>query len=86
MIEPAGPAVSRAGDLWRLGEHRLVCADARDGAAYERLLMGETAQMTFTDPPYNVRIDGNVGGTGKNRRREFVMAAGEMTRTSSPSF
>ncbi len=47
-------AVSRVGDLWLLGEHRLVCADACDPAAYVELMDGEAARMVFTDPPYNV--------------------------------
>ena len=77
--EPQGVAVSRLGDLWQLGEHRLICADACDKAAYAALLEGEPAQMVFTDPPYNVPIDGHVGGLGEIRHREFKMASGEMT-------
>jgi ParB-like nuclease domain len=45
-----GPAVSRAGDIWELGQHRLMCGDARRGDDYERLLRGEFAQMVVTDP------------------------------------
>jgi hypothetical protein len=58
--EPQGPAVSRPGDLWILGKHRLVCGDARDPSAYDLLMPGEQARMVFTDPPYNVRVVGNV--------------------------
>jgi len=48
----AGPAVSQVGDLWILGEHRLLCGDARaDDGAYEHLLDGERAEIVFTDPP-----------------------------------
>ncbi len=43
----------------------------------------EKAEMVFTDPPYNVVIDGNVNGLGKIRHREFAMASGERVRTSS---
>jgi DNA modification methylase len=46
--------VSRPGDLWRLGEHRVLCGDATDAADYARLLAGEPADMVFIDPPYNV--------------------------------
>jgi len=74
-----GAAVSRVGDLWLLGEHRLLCADATDEQAFQRLMAGERAQMVFTDPPYNVPIDGHVSGLGQTRHREFTMAAGEMT-------
>lgn len=47
--------VSRLGDVWRLGPHRLVCGDATTAEAYARLFpAGERADMVFTDPPYNV--------------------------------
>jgi DNA modification methylase len=81
-----GPAVSRAGDLWLLGRHRLLCADARDQAARVELMETERAAAVFTDPPYNVPIDGHVSGLGKVRHREFVLAAGEMTREAFTQF
>jgi DNA modification methylase len=46
----------------------------------------ELAEMVFTDPPYNVPIEGNVGGLGKVRHRDFVMASGEMDRTQFTAF
>jgi DNA modification methylase len=49
-----GDAVSRAGDLWLLGEHKLLCGDAIDPASFATLLDGQMADMVFTDPPYNV--------------------------------
>lgn len=73
------PAVSRTGDLWHLGEHRLCCGNALESAAYEAILADDRAAMAFTDPPYNVRIDGHAGGSGLIRHREFAMASGEMT-------
>jgi DNA modification methylase len=76
-------AVSRRGDVWRAGRHRLVCGDARDKAAYHALLGNERADLIFTDPPYNVPIDGHVCGLGRIRHREFAMGVGEM---SSPEF
>jgi hypothetical protein len=74
---PDTPPVSRIGDVWRLGDHRLICGDAREFYTYERLLGSTKAAMVFTDPPYNVQIDGNVAGRG--RHREFVMASGELS-------
>ena len=47
-----------------MDEHRALCGDARDPAAYARLLDGELAQMIFTDPPYNCPVNGHVGGSG----------------------
>src|SRR5262249_28100357 len=67
-----GPAVSRLGDLWQLGAHRLLCGDARDKAAYDQLLAGAEAEFVFTDPPYNVAIDGHVCGLGSVRHRNFA--------------
>jgi len=82
----SGPAVTQPGNLWLLGNHRLLCGDARDAAAIERLMAGETARMVFTDPPYNVKIDGHVGGAGKIKHREFAMAAGEMSQDQFTRF
>lgn len=84
--EPQGPVVSRVGDLWHLGNHRIFCADAREQSSYETLLDGEQAQMVFTDPPYNVPIQGHVSGLGKVQHREFVMASGEMSSAEFTAF
>jgi DNA modification methylase len=87
LPEPtAGPAVSQVGDLWILGEHRLLCGDARDEGTYRRLLDGGKAQLVFADPPYNVSIDGNVCGLGNIRHRDFAMASGEMTSEEFTAF
>jgi DNA modification methylase len=85
--EPSpSPAVSQPGDLWLLGRHRLLCADAREQAAYDRLLEGAKAQFVFTDPPYNVEIDGHVCGLGRIRHREFAMGCGEMGEAEFTAF
>lgn len=81
-----GPAVTRPGDLWLIGPHRLLCGDATQPEAYARLLDGAKAQLVFTDPPYNVPIDGHVGGLGKIKHREFAMASGEMTGAEFTAF
>jgi DNA modification methylase len=93
---PAGPedviprmtedTVTRMGDLWRLGRHRLICGDARNVDDYDRLLAGETVDLIFTDPPYNVPIDGHVCGSGRIRHREFAMGVGEMSSSSFTAF
>lgn len=84
--EPAGPAVSQIGDLWRLGNHRLMCGSALDAQAYAELLGGETAAAVFTDPPYNVRVNGHVGGKGRTKHREFPMASGELSDAEFSAF
>lgn len=82
----AEEVISRLGDMWQLGHHRLLCGDALAGASYETLLAGEKAQMAITDPPYNVRIDGHAGGLGKVKHKEFAMASGEMSSDQFTSF
>ena len=81
-----GPAVSLPGDLWLLGKHRVYCGSALDPLAYELLMAKERASAVFTDPPYNVKIDGNVCGSGAVKHREFAMASGEMTREEFARF
>ncbi len=78
-MDPILPRIAKLGDLWQLGDHRLLCGDATKPESFERLMDGELAQMGFTDPPYNVRIDGHVSGLGKVKHEEFAMASGEMT-------
>ena len=79
-------AITRMGDVWKLGDHRLICGDARDAGAYENLLQGETVDLIFTDPPYNVPIDGHVSGLGKHQHREFAFASGEMSEEAFTQF
>jgi DNA modification methylase len=79
-------AVSRLGDLWHLGDHRIICADACDKLAYTDLMAGEQARLIFADAPYNVPIDGHVGGLGAVKHREFQMASGEMTPAEFEQF
>jgi DNA modification methylase len=83
---PSGPVVSQAGDVWVLGRHCLLCADAREQTAYESLLEGAKAEFVFTDPPYNVAIDGNVCGLGRIRHRDFAMGCGEMSEVEFTTF
>lgn len=79
-------AVSRPGDMWLLGRHRVICGDARRREVYDQLLEGRKADLIFTDPPYNVAIDGNVTGKGVVTHREFAMGAGEMTQADFIDF
>ena len=52
------------GQLWQLGEHRLICGDCTDKAVVERVMGGEKADMVFTDPPYGMDFQGSVNGDG----------------------
>ena len=82
----AGPSVTAMGDVWILGRHKLICGDARSPGDYTRLLGNERVDMVFTDPPYNVAIDGNVCGLGSVKHREFAFASGEMSETQFTQF
>jgi DNA modification methylase len=78
LPEPSGqPPVSALDDLWQLGRHRLLCGNAMEGSSYSALMGGHLAHLVFTDPPYNVRIQGHV--SRKTRRREFIMGSGELS-------
>jgi DNA modification methylase len=72
--------------VWLLGRHRLICGDARSPQHYATLLGGELAGLVFTDPPYNVPIDGPVSGLGKVQHREFAMGAGKMSEAAFTAF
>lgn len=87
-VPPLGETrpVSRSGNLWHLGKHRLLCGDATEAASFERLMGGRRAEMVFIDPPYNTPIDGHVCGSGRIKHREFMMASGEMTAAEFTAF
>ncbi|PPD15873.1 MAG: DNA methylase N-4 [Methylobacterium sp.] len=79
-------AVTRRGDLWALGKHKLICGDAREASDYTTLLGSERVDLVFTDPHYNVKIDGHVCGLGEVRHREFAFASGEMSQNEFTAF
>ncbi|HVW74264.1 MAG TPA: DNA methyltransferase [Rhizomicrobium sp.] len=81
-----GPVISRLGDLWQLGPHRLLCGNALNPASYAALLGTEKAGCVFMDPPYNVKISGHAVGKGRTKHREFAMAVGEMTTSEFSGF
>lgn len=83
---PNGPAISVVGDIWCLGDHRLYCGSAIDEPTYLLLMVGNKAGLVFTDPPYNVPVQGHVSGKGALVHREFAMASGEMTEAQFVEF
>lgn len=86
-LSPAhAKAISRPGDLWQLGSHRVLCGNALEPTSYPRLLEGRTAEMVITDPPFNVKIEGNVGGLGRVQHPDFAMASGEMSTEQFTTF
>lgn len=85
-VVSAGPPICRPGDLWGLGSHRILCADSLLPTSYGKLLGDTKVQMVFTDPPYNVPVQGHVSGLGKHQHREFAMASGEMSSSEFQQF
>ncbi len=84
--EPPVNSVSQMGDLWLMGEHRLLVGSSLDPGCFAALMAGRQAIMVFQDAPYNVPIKGHVSGLGKVQHREFAMASGEMTKTEFQAF
>jgi 16S rRNA G966 N2-methylase RsmD len=82
----AGPPLSQVGDLWVLGHHHLLCGNALDPAAFAAVMGEKRAAMVFTDPPYNVPIDGHASRLGAIHHRSFPMASGEMKPTEFTAF
>jgi DNA modification methylase len=77
--EPPTDPITKPGDLWILGNHRLLCGDSTDVLAVERLMDGKKADMIFTDPPYGIaysssKFDGNTKGlTNKRNKAEMII-------------
>jgi DNA modification methylase len=83
---PTSPPLSKIGDVWLLGRHRVLCGNALASLTLATLLGEERAAMVFTDPPYNVPIDGHASGLGAVHHRAFPMASGEMDRVEFTAF
>ncbi len=83
---PTAQAVTRIGDLWRIGDHSLLCGDATERASYAALMDRERAAMVFADSPYNVPMAGHATGNGGARHREFIQASGELSDSEFQQF
>jgi site-specific DNA-methyltransferase (adenine-specific) len=67
---------SKLGDIYQLGQHRLMCGDSTDPAVIERLMDGGKADMVFTDPPYNIASESkNFAATGKTTKKTYKTLA-----------
>ncbi len=83
---PLAICVNRPGDLWLMDEHRLLCGDALQATSYVTLMAGQLATVVFEDFPFNVKINGHVGGKGAIKHPEFAMASGEMSSEEFTQF
>ena len=85
-LPTATETIVQDGDLWSFGPHRLICGDCRVADIVNRLMNGDRARLVFTDPPYNVPIDGHARGLGQTIHPDFVMACGEMSSAEFTEF
>ena len=80
--------ITKEGDVWRLGNHRLLCGDRTDKATIEKLMNGEKADLLLTDPPYNVAVENSAGMTIQNDNMgdtafyEFLFSAFSVANTA----
>ena len=82
----SGPPTAKPGDCFILGQNRVFCGDARNGASVPALMAGKLANVIVADFPYNCKIQGHVSGKGQIKHREFAMASGEMKATEFEIF
>ena len=77
LPDPPATPVSKIGDLWKLGNHRLLCGSSLEPESWDRLMAGKVGALCLSDGPFNCKINGHVSGS--KRFAEFAMASGEMT-------
>ncbi len=81
--EPDAKSVAQLGDMFAMGEHRIICGDSTDPRALEILMSDDEARLILTDQPYNVPVAGHVTS---GAHREFLMASGEMSDAEFRAF
>lgn len=74
------PTITKSGDIWTLGNHRLICGDSTKAETLELLMCGKKANLVVTDPPYNVNYEGSAGKIKNDNMEntafyEFLLAA-----------
>jgi hypothetical protein len=85
LPSPTKTAISKIGDLWELGGHKLLCGDSQSAEAVQRLMGTASATMVITDPPFNLPIR-RVQGRGRIKHADFAQGAGEMSRSQFIDF
>jgi DNA modification methylase len=81
------PALTKQGDVWMLGQHRLVCGDSTKADTFNVLMDGKLANLVVTDPPYNVNYEGSAGkikndNMGNEAFYEFLLEAFKNTEAA----
>jgi len=75
---PENEIISKIGDIWIMGNHRIICGNSLQPKTFQKLIGDKVADMILQDPPYNVKISGHVCNSGSIKHKEFAMASGEM--------
>ena len=84
--EVAADTVSKPGDVWLLGKHRVMCGSSTDLDCVDRLLLGKPADMCFTDPPYLMNFTGAIDGKGNTRSTHDVITNDNLSREEGEQF
>lgn len=71
-VDESGEAITKPGDVWILGDHRLICGDSTDPAVVERVMNGQEADLLLTDPPYNVNYKSKAGSIENDNQEDAV--------------
>ena len=80
---------AKLGDIWQLGEHRLMCGDSTSVTDVEKLMNGEKADMVFTDPPYGISVvgsNGKVGADNLAKNGVYMQVKGDETTETTENF
>lgn len=86
IIEQHGPIITKLGDVWLLGKHRIICGNSLEESTYERLMKESKACAIISDNPYNVKIAGHVTSNKATTHNEFAFASGEMSPEEFTAF
>ena len=84
--EPPVDPITKPGDLWLLGDHRLLCGDSTKAEDVGRLMAGAKADMMVTDPPYNVEYEGNYIQSGRILKKEQKVWSGGIANDNLDNF
>jgi len=82
---PDNEIVSQPGDLWLIGNHRLLCGSSLEESNFEKLMDGKLADIVSDDPPYNLSAN-TIGSSGKIKHKDFKMGGGEMSQEEFTKF
>jgi hypothetical protein len=86
LPEEVAKVITKLGDLWCLGHHRIYCGDAQSALSFTALMEDRRASVVFADSPFNLSITSDLSSGGKTHHKEFAMASGEMSESEFTDF